>query len=153
MADGENEIAMIRDMADAAGEALEAVGAKNIRTLAGPSAPRWAIHEVGIARMGTDPKKSVLNQFQQTHDIRNLWVMDVSGFTSSACQNPTLTIMALCARSCDYLMGEMKRGNIRDTGIFSRGIVRRAPGLSKEADPVRVHHTFHIRLGVAHLAK
>jgi len=112
MADGENEIAMIRDMADAAGEALEAVGAKNIRTLAGPSAPRWAIHEVGIARMGADPKKSVLNQFQQTHDIRNLWVMDGSGFTSSACQNPTLTIMALCARSCDYLMGEMKRGNI-----------------------------------------
>ena len=112
MVDGENEIAMIRDMADAAGEALEAVAEKNIRTFAGPSAPRWAIHEVGIARMGTDPKKSVLNQFQQTHDIRNLWVMDGSGFTSSACQNPTLTIMALCARSCDYLMGEMKRGNI-----------------------------------------
>ena len=112
MADGENEIAMIRDMADAAGEALEAAGAKNIRTFAGSSAPRWAIHEVGIARMRTDPKKSALNQFQQTHDIRNLWVMDGSGFTSSACQNPTLTIMALCARSCDYLMGEMKRGNI-----------------------------------------
>ena len=112
MADGENELAMIKDMADAAAEALEAVGAKNIRTFAGPSAPRWAIHEVGIARLGNDPKKSVLNQFQQTHDVRNLFVMDGSGFTSSACQNPTLTIMALCVRSCDYLMGEMRRGNI-----------------------------------------
>lgn len=112
MADGENEAAMIKDMGDSAGEILEAAGAKNITTFAQPSAPRWAIHEVGIARMGRNPRKSVLNQFQQTHDIQNLFVMDGSGFTSSACQNPTLTIMALCVRSCDYLIAEMKRGNI-----------------------------------------
>jgi glucoside 3-dehydrogenase (cytochrome c) catalytic subunit len=67
---------------------------------------------VGIARMGADPKKSVLNQFQQTHDIKNLFVMDGAGFTSTACQNPTLTIMTLAVRSCDYLMQEMKKGNI-----------------------------------------
>jgi choline dehydrogenase-like flavoprotein len=109
MSDGENERAMIRDMGDSAGEMLEAAGAKNIRTYAHPSAPRWALHEAGIARMGTDPKKSVLNQFQQSHDIKNLFVMDASGFTSNPCQNPTLTIMALCVRSCDYLMGELKR--------------------------------------------
>jgi len=54
----------------------------------------------------------VLSQFEQRHDIKNCLVMDASGFTASACQNPTLTIMALCVRSCDYLMGEMKRGNL-----------------------------------------
>jgi len=112
MADGENEAAMIKDMGDSAGEILEAARAKNITTFAQPSAPRWAIHEVGIARMGRNPRNSVLNQFQQTHDIKNLFVMDGSGFTSSACQNPTLTIMALCVRSCDYLIAEMKRGNL-----------------------------------------
>jgi len=111
MSDGENERAMIQDMGDSAGEMLEAAGAKNIRTYAHPSAPRWALHEAGIARMGADPKKSVLNQFQQTHDIKNLFVMDASGFTSNPCQNPTLTIMALCVRSCDYLMAELKRGS------------------------------------------
>lgn len=110
MSDGENERAMIQDMGDSAGEMLEAAGAKNVRTYANPSAPRWALHEAGIARMGRDPKKSVLNQFQQSHDIKNLYVMDASGFTSNPCQNPTLTIMALCVRSCDYLMQELKRG-------------------------------------------
>jgi len=112
MSDGENERAMIQDMGDSAGEMLEAAGAKNIRTYAHPSAPRWALHEAGIARMGADQRNSVLNQFQQTHDIKNLFVMDASGFTSNPCQNPTLTIMALCVRSCDYLMSELKRNGI-----------------------------------------
>jgi choline dehydrogenase-like flavoprotein len=112
MSDGENEKAMIKDIAESAGEMLEAAGAKNIRTHANASAPRWAVHEAGMARMGNDPKKSVLDQFQQTHDIKNLFVMDASGFTSNPCQNPTLTIMALCVRSCDHLMDEMKRNNI-----------------------------------------
>jgi choline dehydrogenase-like flavoprotein len=109
---GENEFNMVKDMAESAGEMLEAVGAKNIRTHAKISTPGWAIHEVGVARMGNDPKMSVLNSFQQTHDVKNLFVCDGSGFTTSAWQNPTLTIMALCVRSCDYLMGEMKRGSI-----------------------------------------
>jgi choline dehydrogenase-like flavoprotein len=109
---GENELAMVQDMADSAAEMLEAAGAKNVRSHARPSQPGWAIHEVGIARMGNDPKKSALNQFQQTHDIKNVFVCDGAGFTSTACQNPTLTIMALCVRSMDYLMAEMKRGNI-----------------------------------------
>jgi choline dehydrogenase-like flavoprotein len=112
MSDGENERAMIKDIGESAGEMLEAAGAKNIRTYADPSAPRWALHEAGIARMGSDPKKSILNQFQQTHDVKNLFVMDASGFTSNPCQNPTLTIMALCVRSCDSLMDELKRNNI-----------------------------------------
>lgn len=112
MADAENENAMIKDMGDSAGEMLEAAGAKNVKTYAHPSAPRWALHEAGTARMGSDPKKSVLNQFQQAHDVKNLFVMDASGFTSNPCQNPTLTIMTLCVRSCDFLMGELKRGEI-----------------------------------------
>jgi choline dehydrogenase-like flavoprotein len=108
---GENERAMIKDMGESAGEMLEAAGARNVHVEQKMSAPGWAIHEVGIARMGSNPKKSVLNQFQQTHDINNLFVMDGAGFTSTACQNPTLTIMALCVRSCDYLMSELKKGN------------------------------------------
>ncbi len=74
--------------------------------------PGMGIHEVGVARMGADPKKSVLNQFQQSHDVRNLFVMDAAGFVSSGCQNPTLTIMALAVRSCDFVLEEMKRGNL-----------------------------------------
>jgi choline dehydrogenase-like flavoprotein len=112
MSDGENERAMIQDMGDSAGEMLEAAGAKNIRTYARPSAPRWALHEGGIARMGANSKNSVLNQFQQTHDIKNLFVMDASGFTSNPCQNPTLTVMSLAVRSCDYLMSDLKRNAI-----------------------------------------
>jgi choline dehydrogenase-like flavoprotein len=109
----DNERAMIPDMAQSAAEMLDAAGAKNIRPWTVPDrVPGMGIHEVGVARMGNDPKKSVLNQFQQTHDVRNLFVMDGSCFPSSGCQNPTLTIMALAVRSCDYLMEEMKKGNL-----------------------------------------
>jgi len=67
---------------------------------------------MGTARMGRDPKSSVLNEFLQTHDIANLYVMDASSFVSGGCQNPTLTLMALAVRGCDHLMQEMKRGSI-----------------------------------------
>jgi choline dehydrogenase-like flavoprotein len=107
----DNERAMIPDMATAAAEMLEAAGAKNIQPWTVPDRmPGMGIHEVGVARMGNDPKSSVLNQFQQTHDVANLFVMDASGFVSSACQNPTLTIMALTVRSCDYLLDQMRQG-------------------------------------------
>jgi len=110
---GENERAMTYDMQESAVEMMEAAGAKNVRPFVVPDrTPGFAIHEVGIARMGNDPKKSVLNQFQQTHDVKNLFVCDAAGFASTACQNPTLTIMTLCVRSMDYLMGEMRRGNV-----------------------------------------
>jgi choline dehydrogenase-like flavoprotein len=110
---GDNERAMIPDMANTAAEMLEAAGAKNIQPWTVPDRmPGMGIHEVGVARMGNDPTTSVLNQFQQSHDVRNLFVMDGSCFPSIACQNPTLTIMALAVRSCDYLLGEMKRGNL-----------------------------------------
>ena len=112
MSNGENEAAMLKEIGESAVEMLEAAGAKNIHMHAMPKVPYWAAHEAGMARMGNDPKKSVLNQFQQTHDVKNLFVMDASSFTSNPCQNPTLTIMALCVRSCDYLMDELKRGQV-----------------------------------------
>ena len=73
---------------------------------------RGQAHEVGAARMGTDPKTSVLTPYLQTHDISNLFVMDGSSFPSSAWQNPTLTIMALAVRSTDFLKEGLRRGDI-----------------------------------------
>ncbi|MGH9395308.1 MAG: GMC family oxidoreductase [Terriglobia bacterium] len=107
-----NDLAMAKDIVESGVEMLEAAGAKHIRVQPHPKPPGSAIHEVGVARMGSNPKTSVLTPFQQTHDIANLFVMDGSAFPSSACQNPTLTIMGLCVRSCDHLIQEMKRGNV-----------------------------------------
>lgn len=113
MAWKENELKMIPDMAQSAAEMLEAAGARNIQPYFHlDRVPGYGIHEMGIARMGADAKTSVLNQFQQTHDIGNLFVTDASGFTSGGCQNPTLTIMALTVRSTDYMMEQMKQGTL-----------------------------------------
>jgi choline dehydrogenase-like flavoprotein len=67
---------------------------------------------MGGARMGRDPETSVLNEWNQAHDVENLFVTDGSCMTSSACQNPSITYMALTARACDYAVKEMKRGNL-----------------------------------------
>lgn len=109
---GPNEFALRDDAVDSAAEMLEAAGAKNITKWRGSAVPGSIRHEAGVARMGDDPKKSVLNKFQQAHDIKNIFVVDASGFVSNPCQNLTLTLMALCVRSCDYLLAEMKRGNV-----------------------------------------
>jgi choline dehydrogenase-like flavoprotein len=105
----QNEHAMQADMAIAAAEMLEAAGARNVKHWKGM---RGQAHELGAARMGNDPKTSVLNPFLQTHDIRNLFVMDGSSFPSSAWQNPTLTIMALAVRSSEYLKDQLRRGDL-----------------------------------------
>ncbi len=110
---GENERKMIPDMAESAAEMMEAAGARSIRPFTVPDrVPGYGIHEMGVARMGRDPRTSVLNQFQQCHDMDNLFVMDAAGFTSGACQNPTLTIMALATRSTDYLLDQMRAGSL-----------------------------------------
>jgi choline dehydrogenase-like flavoprotein len=110
---GENERKMIPIMAQTAAEMMEAAGAKNVFPFQVPNrVPGYGIHEMGTARMGSDAKTSVLNGFCQSHDIKNLFVTDASAFVSSGCQNPTLTIMALTVRACDYLMQEMKAGNV-----------------------------------------
>jgi len=110
---GENERKMIPDMAESAAEMMEAAGARNIRPWTVPDrVPGYGIHEMGVARMGANPKTSVLSHYQQAWDVDNLFVMDAAGFTSGACQNPTLTIMALTVRSTDYLMEQMKTGEL-----------------------------------------
>jgi len=70
------------------------------------------IHEMGTARMGRDPKTSVLNAHNQADDVKNLFVTDGACMTSSACVNPSLTYMALTARACDYAVGLLKRGEL-----------------------------------------
>jgi choline dehydrogenase-like flavoprotein len=108
----ENELAMVKDMQVTAAEMLEAAGAKEIGLSSVPSAPGEGIHEMGSARMGRDPKTSVLNAYNQAHDIPNLFLTDGSFMVSSACQNPSLTYMAMTARACDYAVTQMKRGDL-----------------------------------------
>jgi choline dehydrogenase-like flavoprotein len=109
---GDNEKRMVEDMAEAAQEMFEAAGIEIVSLRRHILTEGWSIHELGTARMGTDAKTSVLNQFQQSHDVKNLFVVDGSSHVSAACQNPTWTIMALCWRSCDYLADELKKGNL-----------------------------------------
>ena len=108
----ENEKAMNQDMANTAGELLETAGFKEINISNNMSYPGNANHEMGIARMGSDPKTSVLNSFNQMHEVPNVFITDGSCMTSGACVNPSLTYMALTARACDYAVKEMKRLNI-----------------------------------------
>lgn len=108
----DNEIKMVQDAGHAAAEILEATGAKNIRISTTPTPPGLCIHEMGTARMGRDPKTSVLNGWGQAHDVPNLFVTDGACMTSSACQNPSITYMALTARACDYAVAQLKRGEL-----------------------------------------
>ncbi len=108
----ENEKAMHDDMGATAGEMLEKVGFKNIHVSNKMSFPGNANHEMGIARMGHDPKTSVLNSFNQLHEVPNVFITDGSCMTSGSCVNPSLTYMALTARACDYAVKALKRMNI-----------------------------------------
>lgn len=108
----ENEVALRKDMAVSAAEMLEAAGAKDIRPFTDDDPPGFSIHEMGTARMGKDPKTSVLNAHNQSHDVKNLFITDGSGMTSSSCVNPSLTYMALTARACDFAVQQMKRGEL-----------------------------------------
>ncbi len=108
----ENEIRMRKDMQNDAAEMLEAAGAKNIRSHNGAYGPGLGIHEMGTARMGKDPKTSVLNKFNQVHACKNVFVTDGSFMTSAACVNPSLTYMAFTARAVDHAVSELKKGNI-----------------------------------------
>jgi choline dehydrogenase-like flavoprotein len=109
---GDNDLKMAKDMADTAEEMLKAVGAEDITINREVLTEGWSIHELGTARMGADAKTSVTNAFGQTHDVKNLFIVDGSTFVSASCQNPTWTILALCWRTMDYLKDEMKRGNV-----------------------------------------
>jgi choline dehydrogenase-like flavoprotein len=108
----DNEKKMCEDMSTTAKEMLEAAGVEIIGVDKTVLTEGWSIHELGTARMGTDPKTSVLNQFQQSHDVKNLFVVDGSSHVSASCQNPTWTIMSLAWRSCEYLADQFKKGAV-----------------------------------------
>jgi choline dehydrogenase-like flavoprotein len=108
----ENERALLKDMSITAAEMLSAAGAKDIAPFVEDNAPGLTIHEMGTARMGRDPKTSVLNAHNQAHDAKNLFVTDGACMASSSCVNPSLTYMALTARACDYAVDQMKRGEL-----------------------------------------
>ncbi len=105
----DNERQLLKDMAVAAAEMLDAAGAKGIEPIAEDNAPGLTIHEMGTARMGRDPKTSVLNAWNQCHDVKNVFVTDGACMTSSACQNPSITYMALTARAVAHAVEQMKQ--------------------------------------------
>lgn len=108
----ENEKKMRVDMMEDAKEMLEKAGLKNVNTYNNSSVLGGGIHEMGTARMGRDPKTSVLNAHNQVWDAPNVYVTDGAAMTSASCVNPSLTYLALTARAVDHAVGEMKKQNI-----------------------------------------
>ena len=108
----ENEKAMRKDMKQQAAEMLELAGFRNVREYENEYAMGLAIHEMGTARMGNDPKTSVLNKHNQLHAVPNVYVTDGSAMTSSGSQNPSLTYMALTARAANHAVEELKKMNL-----------------------------------------
>jgi choline dehydrogenase-like flavoprotein len=109
---GENERLMRKDMMADMAEMLEHAGARGIQTYDHGSYPGMAIHEMGTARMGRDPKSSVLNAHNQVWDAPNVFVTDGACMASTACQNPSLTYMAITARAADFAVNELNRRNL-----------------------------------------
>lgn len=108
----DNELKMRKDMMQDAKEMMEIAGLKNVNTFDSGYTLGMGIHEMGTARMGRDPKTSVLNNYNQVWDATNVYVTDGSAMTSAACQNPSLTYMAMTARAVDHAVMELKKGNI-----------------------------------------
>ncbi len=108
----ENEHRMRRDMINDMAEMLKAAGATAVRPLDGAHFPGTGIHEMGTARMGTSPKHSVVNRHNQVCDAPNVFVTDGACMASTACQNPSLTYMALAARAADFAVRELNRRNL-----------------------------------------
>ena len=109
---GENERLMRRDMMNDMAEMLEAAGVSEVRVYDTQYFPGMGIHEMGTARMGRDPKTSVLNAHNQVWDCPNVFVTDGACMTSASCVNPSLTYMALTARASAFAVEELKRGNL-----------------------------------------
>lgn len=108
----DNERKMRVDMMNDAAEMLSTAGIKDVHTYDNDYAPGMGIHEMGTARMGRDPKTSVLNANNQVWDAPNVFVTDGACMTSAACVNPSLTYMALTARACDFAVNELKKMNL-----------------------------------------
>lgn len=108
----ENEARMREDLKASAAEMLGGGGLKYVQAFGEGSTPGSAIHEMGTARMGRDPKTSVLNAHNQVHAAPNIFVTDGACMTSSACQNPSFTYMALTARAAAHAVDELRRGRL-----------------------------------------
>jgi choline dehydrogenase-like flavoprotein len=108
----DNELRMRKDMKNDAVEMLEAAGVKNISSYDNAGGPGLGIHEMGTARMGKDPKTSVLNKYNQVHACKNVFVTDGSFMASSGCQNPSLGYMAFTARAANHAVEELKKQNL-----------------------------------------
>lgn len=108
----DNERAMQQSMRGEAVEMLNVAGFHDVEGYARSRPPGLCIHEMGTARMGRDPKTSVLNGFNQAHEVDNLFVTDGAAMASSPCQNPSLTYMALTARAVDYAATKIKQGSL-----------------------------------------
>jgi choline dehydrogenase-like flavoprotein len=103
---------MARDAVDTSIELAEAAGFEVLAKNYDPNPPGYSIHELGTCRMGNDPKTSVLNKWSQSHDIKNLFVVDGSSFVSGGWQNPTITLTSLSMRASEYLAEQMRQGNV-----------------------------------------
>ena len=108
----ENERLMKEDMKNDAVEMLTAVGCKNVKSYDNNATLGGSIHEMGTARMGIDPKTSVLNAHNQVHDCKNIFVTDGSAMVSTSSVNPSLTYMALTARAVDFAVKALKKGEL-----------------------------------------
>jgi choline dehydrogenase-like flavoprotein len=108
----DNEIQMRKKMADDGAEMLERAGFKNVRSFDAKAKLGTCIHEMGTARMGKDPKTSVLNAFNQVHTSPNVFVTDGACMTSANCVNPSITYMAITARAADHAVSELKKQNL-----------------------------------------
>ena len=108
----DNEFNMAKDAVNVGSAVAEAAGFEVLSKNVVPNPPGYSIHEVGTCRMGDDPKRSVLNKWCQSHDHKNLFVVDGAGFTSSGWQNPTMTILSLSMRASEYLASEMNKHNL-----------------------------------------
>lgn len=108
----ENEKKMMGNIQQSSGEMLEAAGFENIQTFNYTAPGGNTVHEMGTARMGKDPKTSVLNEHNQIHSVKNVFITDGSCMTSSASQNPSLTYMALTARACQYAVDQLRKNEL-----------------------------------------
>ena len=107
-----NDEKMIKDYFEQMTEMFTTAGFKNIRTHDTQQAPGLDIHEMGGVRMGTDPKTSLLNGWNQLHACKNVFVTDGASMTSTSTQNPSLTYMAFTARAANYAVEELKKRNL-----------------------------------------
>ena len=108
----ENEKAMTKDIAQCLEEMFTVAGFSNVSVYSYLQPGGTAVHEMGTVRMGRDPKTSVLNGYNQMHDVKNVFITDGSCMTSSGSANPSLTYMALTARACDHVVNALKKGEL-----------------------------------------